>query len=421
MADFLASLMQPVSEGGFLPHALCLSLDATLLWLHVASDTLIALSYYSIPVALIYFAYRRRDFSHRWLLPLFGAFITACGSVHLMHVWTLFQPDYWLEGWIKAVTAMVSVATAVVLWPMIPKLLALPSPAMLECEVIERRAAEAQVRSNNATLEHRVLERTAELEQARYSAERANVAKSKFLAAASHDLRQPVQALMNFMAALHILIKDEKARSALTDMDRSVAAIGMLLDSLLDISRLDAGIVQPQLQEFAIAPLIERMHKEFGPLATEKGVRLTAVPCAAIVRSDPALLSRIVQNLVANAVRYTDEGRILIGCRREGEALRICIHDTGLGIPDEKMADIFEEFTQLGNAERDRTKGLGLGLSIVDRLSRLLGHPLRLRSQLGSGSTFSLTVPLAGKAVVVARQGTLPRPPSASRPLTRHT
>jgi signal transduction histidine kinase len=416
MGGVFDSLLAGTSNSaGFLPHALCLSVDANLLWLHILSDAVIALSYYSIPLALAWFAWRRRDLTHRWLFLLFGAFILACGTTHLFHIWVLFEPDYWLEGYVKVATATVSLVTAVLLWPIVPKLLALPSPQQLSTEVAERRAAEAEVRALNLTLEDRVRCRTAELEEAnralvtarddaeraKQQAERANLAKSKFLAAASHDLRQPVQALMYFSSVLGMKTKDTAVGDLAAEMDRSVGAIAMLLEALLDVSKLDAGVVRPEIGDVCVGDLLKRMNSEFAPLAAEKGVRLSAVGSSATVRSDPVLLGRIVQNLVANALRYTESGRILIGCRRHGGELRIDVHDTGLGIPPDRLEDIFDEFTQLGNPERDRAKGLGLGLAIVRRLSRLLRHPVTVRSTPGKGSTFSISVPLAAQSAAV--------------------
>ncbi len=160
------------------------------------------------------------------------------------------------------------------------------------------------------------------------------------------------------------------------------------------MSKLDAGVVVPRVETFAVNELLHRAAAEFRPTAGEKQVDLMVVPCRATVRSDPALLGRILQNLVANAVRYTEQGRILVGCRRRGPHLAIEVWDTGIGIPESRLADIFEEFTQLGNAERDRSQGLGLGLAIVRRLSQLLAHPVSVRSQPGKGSVFSVAVPL---------------------------
>ena len=233
------------------------------------------------------------------------------------------------------------------------------------------------------------------LRQAKEEAERANLAKSKFLAAASHDLRQPVQALFFFAFALSHKLRDHPARAVVDDLERSLDALNILLDSLLDISRLDAGVVVPQDANFAVATLLDRLAAEFGPVAEAKGLSLRAVASTAVVRSDPALLSRVIQNLMANAIRYTVRGRVLIGCRRRGlDRMAIEVWDTGIGIPADRLDDIFEEFTQIGNPERDRAQGLGLGLAIVLRLSRLLDHRVRVRSRPGHGSVFSIEVPL---------------------------
>jgi PAS domain S-box-containing protein len=229
-------------------------------------------------------------------------------------------------------------------------------------------------------------------EQARLEAERANVAKTKFLAAASHDLRQPVQAIFFFASVLSHKLLGHSAHAILDDLQGSLEGLNILLDSLLDVSKLDAGLVTPKETDFSVNAILDRMSAEFAALARDKGIELRMVPSTALVRSDPALLSRIVQNLLANAVRYTNRGRILVGCRRHGRNLAIEIWDTGIGIPIERQKDIFEEFTQLGNPERDRTQGLGLGLAIVERLARLLDHQVTVRSKPGRGSVFAVEV-----------------------------
>ncbi|HYG90580.1 MAG TPA: PAS domain S-box protein [Azospirillum sp.] len=234
------------------------------------------------------------------------------------------------------------------------------------------------------------------LRAAKEQAERANVAKSKFLAAASHDMRQPVQALVCFASALEEKVGDAPAAAVMGDMKGSLEALNMLLDSLLDVSRLDAGIVVPALTNVPLWPLFERIVAEFAPLAADKELALKAVPTSAIVRTDPTLLGRIVQNFVANAVRYTPRGRIVLGCRRRDQTLRVEVWDTGIGIPADRLDDIFQEFYQIGNLERDRSQGLGLGLAIVQRLSHLLDHPVTVRSWEGRGSVFTVEVPLVG-------------------------
>ena len=232
------------------------------------------------------------------------------------------------------------------------------------------------------------------LRAAKEAAERANLSQSKFLAAASHDLRQPVQALVLFASALETKIFGSPAASLLGDMKGSLEALNMLLDALLDVSRLDAGTIAPRETNFALSTLTERLLAEFGPLAGDRNITLKVVHSSAIVRTDPTLLCRIIGNFLSNAIRYTQQGRILLGCRRRGRKLRIQVLDSGIGIPDHLQGEIFKEFFQIDNAERDRDKGLGLGLAIVDRLSRLLRCPVTVRSKPGRGSVFSVDVPL---------------------------
>lgn len=224
-------------------------------------------------------------------------------------------------------------------------------------------------------------------------AEDASKAKSRFLAAASHDLRQPVHALTLFVAALRPRVTDAEAGRMLDHVDSSVQAMGGLFNGLLDISRLDAGVVEVNAQTFAIQPLLERICRDYAGDAAAKHVELRLKPSRAAVFSDPLLIERVVRNIVANAIAYTDTGRVVVGCRKRGRTLIVQVWDTGRGIPEEEQAQIFQEFYQVNNPERDRSRGVGLGLAIVKRLTALLGHPLGLRSQPGKGSVFMLELP----------------------------
>ncbi len=240
-------------------------------------------------------------------------------------------------------------------------------------------------------------EHEAMLREAKERAERANLAKSRFLAAASHDLRQPVQALMFFTAALGLRLKDEQGAGMLSNLEKSLEGLNTLLESLLDVSKLDAGVISPQIEEFPLAAVFQRLENEFGPAARQKGLRLTVVKSGEFIRSDPALLARILNNLLTNALRYTERGQVLVGARHLGETIRIEVWDNGIGIPEDRLEEIFQEFTQLGNPQRDRSQGLGLGLAVVQRLAQLLGHRIRVRSTLGRGSMFCLEVPRAAR------------------------
>jgi signal transduction histidine kinase len=246
-------------------------------------------------------------------------------------------------------------------------------------------------------LERRVTLATAELRTKKEEAETATRAKSRFLAAASHDLRQPIHALGMFVARLAQLPHDRETRHLIGNLEASVRAMQDLLDALLDISRLDADAVRVQLQPVPLGPLFEQLRGALMPVATDKGLRLRVRDSALWVQSDPTLLHRILLNLVSNALRYTGHGGVLVGCRRSrgGSHLWLEVWDTGVGIPVEHQQDIFREFYQIGNPERDRSKGLGLGLNIVDRTARLLGHELKLCSVPGHGTRFRIELPLA--------------------------
>ncbi len=239
--------------------------------------------------------------------------------------------------------------------------------------------------------------RQAELAQraAREDAERANRAKSRFLAAASHDLRQPVQALVFFTSALEGQV-GERAKPLLAELQGSLEAMNELLDALLDVSRLDAGVVTPEDSNVGLSPLLERLVAELAPQAAEKNLRVKVLPTSAIVRTDGQLFARIIRNLLSNAVKYTPSGRILVGCRRQGRRIRVEVWDTGIGMAAEHLDDIFQEFYQIENASRDRSQGLGLGLAIVQRLARLLNCHVGVRSQPGKGSVFSVDAPVVG-------------------------
>jgi PAS domain S-box-containing protein len=266
-------------------------------------------------------------------------------------------------------------------------------------DVTAFRHAERELIRANETLEQRVDERTSALAEASAAAERANRAKTRFLAAVSHDLAQPLNAARLFAHALGQQLGETPQRAAVDHIDGALGSAEGLLAGLLDMSRLDAGRMTPQLQSFRIDELLAGLASEFGVLARDKGLELHWVPCRQWVRSDPQLLRRVLQNFLANAVRYTVQGRIALGCRRRGESLRIEVWDTGPGIAEADRAVIFEEFRRLDRGGQ----GLGLGLAIAERIARLLDHPLTLRSQPGRGTVFAIEVargePVAPQAV----------------------
>ncbi|RBP13742.1 Na+/proline symporter [Roseiarcus fermentans] len=273
-------------------------------------------------------------------------------------------------------------------------------------DITQTVQTEEALEAANEFLERRVDERTAELQRlnaelaaAKTVAEEANLSKTRFLAAASHDILQPLNAARLYASSLvegAARGGDDRADLA-RKVDMSLEAVEEILGALLDISRLDAGATRPELSDTPVADLMRMLEVEFAPLALSKGLALRMVPTRLAVRTDRRLMRRLLQNLVSNAVKYTVRGKVLVGCRRVPGALRIEVWDTGLGIPADRQRVVFEEFQRLDQGARI-ARGLGLGLSIVERLGRVLDHPVGLASRPGAGSVFHVTAPLAAAA-----------------------
>ncbi|MFN3993478.1 MAG: PAS-domain containing protein [Tabrizicola flagellatus] len=270
----------------------------------------------------------------------------------------------------------------------------------------ERAALEALSRANE-TLEARVMERTLELEDALAHAERANASRSRFVAAASHDLLQPLSAAKLFISSITGEGLDKGAQVALEKAQNALMSVEGILDALLDISKLESGKAAVSVGAVQLDRLLRTLADEFAPMAAAKGLRLRVVPCGAVVESDPAYLRRILQNLIGNAIRYTAQGRVLVGARRRGAGVRLEVWDTGPGIPEEAQDDIFKEFHRL-NARASASEGMGLGLAIVERACALLGHPLGLRSEVGRGTCFLVQVPLSDAGAALPLPAELP-------------
>ncbi len=293
---------------------------------------------------------------------------------------------------------------------------ALPFVALVTWFLIDRFVqTNESLETLNRELEQRVQRKSVELvsaldemRAARDAAEAANRSKTSFLAAASHDLRQPIHALGLYMGALRQRALEREARDILDRMDGSVAALDSLFDALLDVSRIDAGAVVPVQRAFDLADLLRRLTNEFAPEAQARELRLGARMAASVgpiaARSDPMLIERVLRNLIANAVKYTVQGGVLVTCRRRGEYWRVEVWDTGPGIDAAEQERVFEEFYQAGNPERDRRAGLGLGLAIVRRVARLLQLSLTMQSRPGHGTHFAVELPAARELLPAAPQ-----------------
>jgi len=253
------------------------------------------------------------------------------------------------------------------------------------------------------------------LEVAERQAQLANAAKSRFLAAASHDLRQPLQTLVLLQERLANTVEGERAQKLVARLDETLGSMSGMLNALLDINQIEAGTVRAEMIDFPLDDLFDRMRDEFTYHAQAQGLALRVVPSGLLIHSDPRLLEQMIRNLLSNALKYTRRGKVLLGCRRRGSVTNIEVWDTGVGIPNSELEAIFEEYHQLDNAPRERNRGLGLGLSIVQRLGTLLGHRINARSIQDVGSVFAIKVKI--------RQSTLPRrtglPQDAAKTLER--
>lgn len=266
----------------------------------------------------------------------------------------------------------------------------------------------AKLEESYSTLERKVEERTKQLEV-------ANLAKSRFLAGASHDLRQPLHALGLFVGQLHGRMRADERRRVVERIEAALSAMNDLFNALLDISKLDSGGMNPKVTDFPVGLVLRQVEATFSEVAFRGGISLRVIPSRAWIRSDPVLLQRIVNNLVSNAVRYTAGGGVLVGCRRVGHShLRIDVLDTGPGIPEGERENIFGEFYRLNESEWDGKTGLGLGLAIVERLGRLLGHPIAVKSTERKGSCFSVTVSMVEARRELSAPGAPPRARAAA-------
>ncbi len=407
-------------NSGFMPHGHCYLWTPWLLWTYVSADGLIALAYYSIPIALLVFVRNRRDLQFSWVFVLFSIFIFACGTTHLMSIYTIWQPNYSLDAVIKAGTALASIVTAVLLWPLVPKALALPSPAQLQTalderglEIAERTRAERALAAANESLEARVAERTAALRQAelrlqeslniersaRAEAERVGRMKDEFLLTLSHELRTPLSAIFGW-AQIMKRARDDTALigQAVDVIDRNVRVQTKLIEDLLDMSSIIAGKIRLDVQAVELASVIDLAVESVLPAAQAKQIRVEKVidPLAGPVSGDSARLQQIIWNLLSNAVKFTPKGgKITVLLERVNSHVEINVSDSGEGIDPDFLPLIFERFSQADSSSRRTHGGVGLGLSICKSLVESHGGSISARSRgKREGSTFTVNLPV---------------------------
>ena len=285
-------------------------------------------------------------------------------------------------------------------------------------DVTERKRVEAELIVARESAEHAraAADQARQLaDEARESADRANQGKSRFLATASHDLRQPLQTLALLNGALRRIDADPDSADALAQQELAISAMSRLLNALLDISKLESGAIKPEPTDFAVASVFEELRREFAKLAANKGLQLEVEMCTDCVHSDPSLVEQILRNLVSNAVKYTRRGSVRLRCLHEEAIVRLEVTDTGIGIPADQIPLIYDEFYQVGVPTNSSREGYGLGLSIVQRLVKLLQLKLDVRSEVGKGSVFSLMLPASTRPVVIGCEPQA-RPPHVEQP-----
>ncbi|HYD01612.1 MAG TPA: ATP-binding protein [Phycisphaerales bacterium] len=409
----------------FTPRRVCMNDENDVVWLHIVSDAMIALAYFSIPLALIYFVRRRKDLAFNWMFVLFATFILACGTTHVFGLMAIWKPYYRIDGIVKLLTGLVSIATAILLWPLVNKALLLPSPSQLRVandqlnsEVVERLKAEEQLRRSAEQLERRVQERTAELQtlaeqrtalldserRARAEAERASRVKDDFVATLSHELRTPISSILGWTHLLRADPARPDAAYGLEVIERNTRAQARMIDDLLDVSRIVAGKLRLDVQPVDLAAVLRAAIEIVRPAAEAKGVRLvTELDGGALVRGDAARLQQIAWNLLSNAIKFTPGGgaaEVRVSLKRTGAHAELTVRDNGKGISREFLPYIFDRFRQEDASTTRLHGGLGLGLSIVRHLTELHGGTVSARSEgEGLGSTFTVSLPLAAAPV----------------------
>ncbi len=397
------------AAGSLLPHGYCFTWNPTLLWTHVVSDGLIGAAYVSIPFTLLHLVRQRKDLPFDWIVLLFAVFIVSCGATHMIEVWTVWQPDYWLSATVKVITATASVLTAIALIRLVPRILAIPTVAelraardSLQAEVARRAAVEATLMRERAELEQRVQERTealqrasAEARAAHEQAEQANRMKDIFLAKISHELRTPLQASLSWAQILQRGAQDPaRAAAAAERVVVNVKAQARMIDDLLDLSRVLSGKLSLSPEPVSAAGLLRGAVEVVRSANPGRPLELDIGCDDSTVFVDPLRLEQVFWNLINNAFQATASGgQVRVTCRATAEAVIVEVQDDGRGIDAAELPHLFEPFRQAqpgGGAHR----GLGLGLAIARNIVDLSGGTLQARSAgLGSGATFSVCLP----------------------------
>ncbi len=412
MPDLLSTLFST----NFIPHGHCYLWKPGLVWLHLTSDALTTLAYYSVALAIVYFRYERKDLPVQTVMLLVGFFLifALCGTTHLMEVVTLWYPIYWVSGLIKAVTGAWSFYTfTFLLIPLIPVAIDAPSPAELALTNQELEESRRRIQAINVELEQRVQERTAELEASnrtkdellmreqtiRAGAEAANRAKDEFLSILSHELRTPLNAILGWSTMLRQKnLSEDKVVRALETIERNAKSQAQLIEDILDVSRIITGKLRLEVRRVNLVSVIESAIESVSLAAEAKSIRLQSVldSEAGPLLGDADRLQQVVWNLLSNAIKFTPKnGRVQIRLQRVNSHVEITVSDTGQGISSDFLPFVFDRFRQLDSTTTRSYGGLGLGLAIVRQLVELHGGTVTVASPgIEQGTTFTVTLPV---------------------------
>jgi signal transduction histidine kinase len=383
----LLEFFQKLLSSDFVPHGVCMRWKTDVVWLHVISDGLIAAAYYCIPFTLIYLARKRKDLPFPWILWLFGLFIVACGTTHLMAIWTLWEPVYRLDGAIKAVTALASVPTAAILIWLVPKALAIPSPEQLRQEVNERRRAEMEVRTLNAELEARVEERTRRLR-------RSNETLQRIAYIASHDLQEPIRMVTCYNQLIERSLDGRINSEEQEYIQFSIQGALRMQTLVRDLLELTTSLQSVRREPMMVnaQQVLDEVVQDLRLAISERDARIQ-VDELPLVWGEPIQLKVVFQNLLANGMKYAKPGerpQIRISATQEGKFVKFSVTDRGIGIDKKYSELIFEPFKRLHGAEYP---GNGIGLAICKNVVEDHGGEIWFESKVGEGTAFYFTIP----------------------------
>ena len=401
----LVDIVGWLTDSSLMPHGYCLRWDPTLVGLHVGADTAIALSYYSIPAGLFYFVRKRDDIAYSWIFVLFGVFILACGTTHIMAIWTLWEAQYGLEAVIKVVTAAASVVTAVMLWRLLPSALALPSPTQLREANTRLETAVAELEAANARLEQEVADRRraeAELALTTAKLQRSNAELENFASVASHDLQEPLRMVTSFLQLLQRRYADkldETGDEYIAYAVDGASRMQVLIKNLLAYSRV--GTRTNPFEPVESREIVRQVEEDLSVAIAEHSGSLTVDHLPAVV-ADPTQLRQVFQNLIGNALKFNDgtAPRVHVSAEPTDHVLaeegspagwRFGITDNGIGIAPEHAERIFAIFQRLHT--RDEYEGTGIGLAMCKKIVERHGGRIWFDSEPGTGTTFYFTIP----------------------------